>query len=183
MFNYNKKDEIVPDPMLMFVPEFKRIWERDKTKDKSRAKQEFAYIYFIVDYKSEYNTFGLEKEDSIARDVMKDEKYVPDDMIIEAIEKYGKLQLTSSMRYLKSIRMTVDSLIANLDSMKYDPKNKDDYKPAEITKSLKDIEVILEKLEKWEKKVFDEEEDMIIRGGGKAGMFEDKDKATWLEKN
>lgn len=183
MFNYNNKDEIVPDPMLMLVPEFKKIWGRDNLKNKSRAKQEFAYIYFIADYKSEYNTFGLEKEESIARDIMKDEKYVPDNIMIEAIEKYEKLQLTSSMRYLKSIRMTVDSLIANLDSMKYDPNKKEEYKPAEITKSLKDIEVILEKLEKWEKKVFEEEEDMIIRGGGKAGMFEDKEKATWLKRD
>lgn len=181
MFNYNDKDEIIPDPMLMLVPEFRRIWDRDKTKNKEKAKREFAYIYFICDYKSEYNTFGLEKEESIAKDIMKDKKYVPDDIVIEAIEKYDKLQLTSSMRYLKSIRMTVDSLIAYLDSLKYDPDNTDSYKPAEITKSLKDIETILEKLEKWEKKVFEEEEEMVIRGGGKAGMFEDTEKATWLK--
>ena len=181
MFNYNNNDEIVPDPILMLVPEFKKIWDRDESENHFIAKQEFAYIYFIADYKSEYNTFGLDKEESIARDIMKDKKYVPDDIVIEAIEKYEKLQLTSSMRYLKSIRMTVDSLIAYLENLKYNPRKKEDYKPAEITKSLKDIEVILEKLEKWEKKVFGEEEDMIIRGGGKAGMFEDANKATWLD--
>jgi len=183
MFNYNEKNEMIPDPVLMLVPEFKKIWDRDKTKSKEKAKREFAYIYFIADYKSEYNTFGLEKEESIAIDIMKDKEYIPDDVVIEAIEKYEKLQLTSSMRYLKSIRMTVDSLIAYLENLKYNPDKKEEYKPTEITKSLKDIEVILEKLEKWEKKVFEEEEDMIIRGGGKAGMFEDKEKATWLNKS
>jgi len=181
MFNYNENNEMVPDPMLMLVPEFKKIWDRDPSKTKKKAKQEFAYIYFIADYKSEYNTFGLEKEENIAKDIMKDKKYIPDDTVIEAIEKYEKLQLTSSMRYLKSIRMTVDSLIAYLESLKYNPVKKKDYEPAKITKSLKDIEVILEKLEKWERKVFHEEEEMIIRGGGKAGMFEDKEKATWLK--
>lgn len=181
MFNYNDKDEIIPDPMLMLVPEFKKIWDRDPSKNKIKAKQEFGYIYFIADYKSEYNTFGLEKEESIAKDIMKDKKYIPDGIVVEAIEKYEKLQLTSSMRYLRSIRMTVDSLIAYLEGLKYNPRKKEDYAPAVITKSLKDIEVILEKLEKWEKKVFHEEEEMIIRGGGKAGMFEDKEKATWLK--
>ena len=47
---------------------------------------------------------------------------------------------------------------------------------------LNELEDVVEKLEKWEKKVFDEEEDMQIRGGGILNAFENPEDASWLFK-
>ena len=168
----------------LFVPEFKRIWERDKSKEKARAIKELAYVYFMADYLSEYNIYGVEKAVMVGREMMDDAEYIPDVLVQEAIIKYQVMQETYSMRYLKNVRETVDSLMefyGELSFKKGDDANK--YNPKALTTALKDVEAIVEKIEKWEKKVRGEDDDMQIRGGGQVGMFEDPQKATWMKKH
>ena len=172
------------EPKALFVPEFKRIWNRDKSKEKARAVKELAYVYFMADYISEYNIYGVEKVVMVGREIMDDPKYEPDVIVQEAIVKYDAMQETYSMRYLKNVRETVDSLMefyGELSFKKGDDANK--YNPKALTNALKDVESIVEKIEKWEKKVRGEDDDMQIRGGGQVGMFEDPPKATWIKKH
>lgn len=177
-----KKGNPEIEAKALFVPEFKRIWNRDKSTDKARATKELAYVYFMADYQSEYNIYGIEKGMMIAKEVMENEEYKPDRAIKEAISKYEKLQETYSMRYLKSVRSTTDSLMVYYKKLQFS-KGTDEktYNPKALTAALKDVELIVEKIEKWEKKVRGEDDDMQIRGGGKVGLFEDVDKATWLK--
>jgi hypothetical protein len=166
---------------MLLIPEFKKIWDRDTSKNKDKATKELAYIYFVGDYKSEYNIYGIEKRTMVCKEVMEDPGYVSDDEMEKAIKKYMILQETSSMRYLRSIRDTVDSIIKFNDALKFDSdKDAKTYNPSLATKALKDVGSIVEDLEKWEKKVYGEEDQMAIRGGGKVGLFEDSDKATWM---
>lgn len=183
MFILNKENKVDIESKILYIPEFKKIWLRDNTKNKSRAKKEFAFIYYTADYKSEYNVYGLDKTEAIARDIMGNEKYMPDPTIEKAIERYVKMQETYSMRYLKSVRETVESLMRFYDDLRYKGDSREntlEYDPNPVIKGMKEIEAILEKLEKWEKKVLSEEENMSIRGGGNIGIFEDKENATWL---
>ncbi|KKP51367.1 MAG: hypothetical protein UR43_C0022G0005 [candidate division TM6 bacterium GW2011_GWF2_33_332] len=166
---------------MLLIPEFRKIWDRDISKNKEKATKQLAYVYFVADYKSEYNIYGIEKRSMISREVMEDPEYVTDDIIEEAIKKYIKLQETSSMRYLRSIRDTVDSIIKFNEALKFNSDNDTkSYNPALATKALKDVGSIVEDLEKWEKKIYGEEDQMSIRGGGKVGIFEDTEKATWM---
>jgi hypothetical protein len=166
---------------MLLIPEFRKIWDRDSSKNKEKAIKQLAYVYFIGDYKSEYNIYGIEKRSMVSREVMEDPEYVTDDIIEEAIKKYIKLQETSSMRYLRSIRDTVDSIIKFNEALKFNSDNDTkSYNPSLATKALKDVGSIVEDLEKWEKKVYGEEDQMSIRGGGKVGIFEDTEKATWM---
>ncbi len=169
---------------MLWIPEFKKLWERDKSEKKLRANKEFAYIYFMADYKSEYNIYGIEKIKAIAEDIMDKADYAPDEFVLAAIKKYEVLQETFSMRYLKSIRETINSLMKFHDELRFKSKSQNaiDYDPKPAITGMKDIETILEKVEKWEKKVFSEEDNMKIRGGGNLGMFEDANTATWLKK-
>jgi hypothetical protein len=181
MFIY-ENNKVTIDPKLLFVPQFRVIWERDRTRLKKKANRDFAFIYFMADWQSEYNAYGLDKEVYIAEDIMRDKKYRADEEILAAIQKYEELQETSSMSYLKSVRKTVYSLIKYYDDLRYKGKEGDLelFDPAAITKSMKEIGGIVDNLEKYEKKVKSEEEIMQIRGGGNVGVFEDKEKATWL---
>ena len=179
-----KNNEPTVEPKMLHVPEFRKIWERDRSKNKKQANKELAFIYFMADYKSEYNAYGLEKEDMIASDIMGDPKYEADDLIIEAIGVYEKMQETYSMRYVKSNRKIVDSIIRFYEDNLYSPGKKN-FEAAALDKlvsSLAKFEKTMESIEKWEKKVQAEEESMQIRGGGKVGVFEDEDKATWIIK-
>ena len=167
------------NPKVLLVPEFMRIWNRDKSKENKKALKEFAFIYFMADFDSEYNAYGLDKEEQIADDIFEDPKYQADDLIQDAIDKYEKLQETHSMRMLKSVRKQADRLIRHneLESMK-----SDDYNPAKAMASMKGFEEVMEQLEKWEKKIAGESGDMIIRGGGNVGLFEDAETATYLKR-
>ena len=181
MFILNQ-NKVTIEPKMLLIPEFNKIWERDGSKTKASAIKELAYVYFIGDYKSEFNIYGIEKRQVVAKEILEDPYYIPDELVERAIEKYLKLQETSSMRYLRSVRETVDSLMKYYDELRFESK-KDDvakYDPSNATKALKDVEIIIEKIEKWEKKVYGEEEQMSIRGGGKVGLFEDPEKATWM---
>ena len=183
MFTLNQGNPEV-EAKALFVPEFKRIWDRDKSKNKARATKELAYVYFIADYLSEYNIYGVEKSTIVAKEIFNDDKYNPDKLVQEAIVKYEAMQESYSMRYLKNVRETVDSLMefyGELSFKKGDDANK--YNPKALTTALKDVETIVERIEKWEKKVRGEDDDMQIRGGGDVGMFEDPARASWLNKN
>lgn len=177
MFIY-KDGKPTIEPKMLFVTEFRRIWERDKSTSKNKASKDLAFIYFMADWKSEYNAYGLEKEELIAQDIMGDPKYRADDSIIEAIGKYETMQDTYSMRYLKSLRKQVDRLISWQENMT--AATDKDYDAKAVTSAMANIEKFMEQIEKWEKKVLAEEETMQIRGGGKVGIFEDEDKATWI---
>jgi len=183
MFVVGKNNKVEIEPRMLLIPEFKKVWESDQSKFKAKATKEFAFIYFMGDYKSEYNIYGIEKEKAIANDIMEDEKYIPPKSVIIAIKKYEDLQETFSMRYLKSVRETMNSLMKFYDELRFKSKssNVSSYDPTLVTKALKEVEIILEKVEKWEKKVKEEEGNMQIRGGGKIGIFEDSDNATWLK--
>jgi hypothetical protein len=181
MFTLKDGNPVI-EAKALFIPEFKKIWDRDKSKDKARATKELAYVYFMADYLSEYNIYGVEKAVMIGREMMDDQKYKPDVAVQEAIVKYEAMQETYSMRYLKNVRETVDSLMefyGELSFKKGDDANK--YNPKALTTALKDVELIVEKIEKWEKKVRGEDDNMQIRGGGQVGLFEDPQKATWLK--
>ena len=183
MFILSQNNKVEIEPRMLWIPEFKDIWERDHTKTKAKAKMEFAYVYFMEDYKSEYNIYGVEKPRFVAEDILNDPFYHPDELVQKAMDKYCALQETFSMRYLKSVRETVNSLMKFYDELRYrsGQTNAKDYDPVPVTKALKEVESILEKLEKWEKKVMSEEDNMQIRGGGKIGLFEDKENASWMK--
>jgi len=181
-------DRIVINPKTLFIPEFSDLYERDRSQGKKKAMKEFAYIYYMADYKSEYNSYGLNKEKQIGIDIMQNRNYKPDPYVKRAIEKYEKLQETPSMQYLIAIRNRVQRVIRYLDNADIKDKGIDEkyLNPfvtiEKVTKVLNEMEGVIEKLEKWERKVFDEEEEMQIRGGGILNAFENPEDAKWLKK-
>jgi len=184
MFILNQGSPTI-EPKALFIPEFKKVWSRDTSKSKARANKDLAYVYFMADFQSEYNIYGIEKSSMVGLEIMKDKNFEPDELMLDAIKKYERIQETYSMRYLKSVRATVDSLMKFYNDLQYQSGQDDmkDYNPKKVTDALKDVESIIEKIEKWEKKVRGEDEEMQIRGGGKVGLFEDSHNATWLKQN
>ena len=142
----------------LLIPEFKKIWERDKKKDKEKAIKEFSYIYFSTDFKSPYvqsADAGL-AEKVVAKDFMKDPKYKPDKEIVAAIGKYVELQETPSMRLLKASLKTISNLTSYLETLNLHERDKNDrplYKPNDVTSALKAIGPVIESLNKVKEQV------------------------------
>jgi len=180
-------DKLQVNPRVLLIPEFAYLYERDHSIGKKKAMKEFGYVYYIADYKSEYNAYGLSKESQISLDIMGTRAYAPDQHVKAAIDKYSILQETPSMRYLISLRQRVNKIISFLDSAEIDDKDGDKYKNPfisidRIAKTMTQLEDTLESIEKWEKKVFEEEEEMKIRGGGALNVFENPEDAKWITK-
>lgn len=181
-------DELRINPIVLAIPEFLIIHNADRSTDKKKSLKEFKYIRFIADYKSEYNSYGLSKPSQLGFDIFGDNNYKPRPDIQKAIDKYKELQNTHSMQYLLAIRNRVDMIIHFLTNAKLDEGTEEGkYKNPfisidKVTKVLNELEDVMEKLEKWEKKVLEEEEDMQIRGGGELNAFENPENAEWLKR-
>lgn len=93
------------------IGEFKKIWERDKSKGKESATEEMAYVFYMTDYKSPYLSYDMEaRESKIVKDVITKKDWKPDDIISEARKKYGELQDTPSMGLLKDAEHALDQI-------------------------------------------------------------------------
>jgi len=166
-------------PEALLITDFANIWNRDKTKDKSVATKELAYVYFLCDYKSIYNTYPSEiKEERIIEDVFKG-KYKPDKLVLVAIDKFKELNNTFNMRFLQSARRALEESMAYYNNVDYtlkDTKGKFIYNIKEVTNSIKDCSGVLDTLDKLIDKVSKEQQlkESKQRGGGEGGFFESK---------
>lgn len=105
MFKLNSEGNIIVDPSLLMIPEFNKIWVSDLDNTKSNAFAIFSYIYFLCDYKSPYNSYGLEKEEFIIRDFFKDKNIdVKSPDILAAIQKYNELKKIPEIHVLEATR-------------------------------------------------------------------------------
>jgi len=93
-------DTIKINPSSLTIPEFKIIWDRDKTKDKVNATKELTYITFICDnsHDNPYRNYsGTDRHDIL----IKDFPITVDTTISIAIEKY---KLLSTTRYERVVQ-------------------------------------------------------------------------------
>ena len=161
----------------LLIPQFKVLYDRDKTKDKSNCVKELAYIYFSTDYQSIYLSYTKDiREERLSEDFMGNKTYKPDGKVIAAIEKYDELQQTPTMNFLKAARnamQATEEYFNSIDYFKTDVTGKPVYKGTEITKMLKDCSGIKDSIDKLIEAVKKEQSNGATqRGGGSGGMLE-----------
>ena len=104
------------DSSLLIVPEFKNLWDKDKTKTKDYAFKQFAYIYFICDSNSPYSNFPEDKrKEIVGKDMFKDEIKINSDLL-EAIKKYNDLSESPTQRLLSSVKSKIDGVATFLNN-------------------------------------------------------------------
>lgn len=83
----------------LFVPEFKILWESDKSKEKHRVTRQMAYIYHSVNPMGPYGQLGpYEKEELTKKDLLKEGDETPD--LIAARNKYRELLIEADVDML-----------------------------------------------------------------------------------
>lgn len=165
------------NPTILWVPEFRTLWDRDKSKQKEQAVNEISYIVFLHDFRSPYLAYPTnEREVRIKKDYFKSADWLPDDAVKAAIAKYKELQTSPISRLLQSAMDTCDKMtdyFNGVDFKKVDHNGKPIYTLKEVSSVMKDIGDIVSSLESLKEKV--EREHMergSIRGGSGIGMFE-----------
>jgi hypothetical protein len=152
------------------VPEFKKIWQRDKSKDKGRAVKDLSFVVFMADTskKNPYRNYSeSDRKDLLIKDF---DTNSGDILIDEAIEKYKTLNTTRYKRLVTAALESSDEMIKYYKGVKFGSPDFDlkEYQTSisTLTKSLKDLRELEKQLD------LDVEEESKVRGQGEIGMYE-----------
>lgn len=174
-----KDNKFILNPTNLYLPPFRQIWERDKSKGKEQAYKEIAYVTFLCNFSKE-NPYGAyiesERENKIKQDIIGDINWEPDELVKEAVDKYREMQSTANSRLLVSAKKAADKLAIYFDN--FDPEARDKngralYPISEVRAGLKDLSDIVRSLDKLQKQVQAEQlEAQEARGGSQIGAYE-----------
>lgn len=120
-----ENNKIIIEPEILLIPEFKKIYDRDKTKTKEVAFSEFEYIYFILDWNSPYRAYNdiNERKQVVKKSFIKDPKWKEDSVILDAIKQYEELTRTPLMGLIEDTNQLIEAIrkycrttdVANMD--------------------------------------------------------------------
>lgn len=157
---------------------FRDLWKRDKSKNKERALQELAYIYFMEDVRSDYQVY-IDKEDrssQIKEGEGLPESWQPDKLVKAAQEFYASFK-TESALLLEDIRVAITKLrefIKTIDLNATDDRGKPIYTLNTYTATIKQIPELITSLDEAERTIAKEAVSSDkVRGSVDKAMFED----------
>lgn len=197
---FNVKDgELIIQPELLTIPEFKKIWDWDRAASKSYAMKELAIVYHMADLNSPYANYPEDKRfEYLRKDILKnDTRYVL--RLKEAVEKYKELNQTPAEKSVIELRETLESMRNIITVFRGDIERKLKDKDLdtvisvtrtgtvvtkltllsanlqELLKSAAAIPKIIEQLTDLESKIKLEKagDNGRVRGGKEVGMYED----------
>jgi len=178
-----KNNNPFPSPEALLIPEFKALWDRDKTTGrlKTYAVEDMGYVHYMMDYQSPYRAYPLEERKKEVRKavIQSRSRWKEDDLIIAAMERYDKLQETPNMRFLKAVEQTLEGLTFYFDNLNFDPTKEVDGKKVPVSDAKKAMDAVaqagklLSSVQELREKVRSEQNmGSTIRGGGQAGDYE-----------
>ena len=162
------RGNLVLNPTVLWIPEFKKLWNRDKSPDKNKAQAELSYVVFKHAFKSPYQAYNdREREKKIKADFLSEfPDWEPDKYVKAAEKKYNELQDTVTLRLFRSTRLALEKIEEFF-------KNADSTDVSVIVKNSKELGNLAQSLDKLEKQVQKEQlEASSVRGNAEIGLFE-----------
>lgn len=166
------------EPELLTLAPFKKIWTRDKSKDKSKALQELGYIYFMYDIRSDYQIYIDEEKRSREIKIGEGmpENWEPDNTVKEAATYFSKFKPAAAL-LLEDTRVAVDklrTLLRNINLNEVDDKGRPIYTLNTITSTIKQIPSLVKDLDEAERALAKEiAQSDKVRGAQEKSMYED----------
>jgi hypothetical protein len=166
------------DPTIYSLSIFKKILEKDKSKNKEKALMDMSYIFWMSDYRSYVAdiTDSIEKHKEVISIIDESGKYKPDSLVEEALEQYKK-DIPLSLHFLNDVKSAVNELrkyFRELNLQEYDDKGKPIHNANQVMNSIKSTGDLLETLDKHEIKVKkDLDMNNSVRGSKSKGLYED----------
>ena len=152
------------------IPPFRDHY--NNAKDKSFALKEIEYIIWLYKWNTPYEAYPVDQRPKIvAKDVFKDEKYVPTAEVKELAKRFNEFQETPGTRLLSASQSAAEGLIAALNE--YSQGNMDIDTAIKVTRILKDVGNIVKSLDIAMKQAKAEQlETGRVKGGGIIGRYE-----------
>ena len=154
----------------MAIPPFKEHY--NNAKDKSKALKEMEYVIWLHKWNTPYEAYPADKRPQIvAKDVFKDENYVPSEEVKELARRFNEFQETPGTRLLTASQTAAEGLIAALQD--YSSVAMDIDTAIKVTRILKDVGNIVKSLDIAMKQAkMEQAESGRIKGGGTIGLYE-----------
>lgn len=147
---------VKPNTETLLIKEFLAIWEYDKSPKKEKALYNLAYVFFLVNPTKVNPFYGYSEADRSLKILqhlkIKEIDLFPDTLLNKAISFYTDYwnNLSPAKAYYESALLAAKQLqmfFNKLDINKLNAKTGNPlYKPAEITKALKETEDVLKTL-------------------------------------
>lgn len=152
------------------IPPFKDHY--NDAKDKQQALKEIEYVIWLHRWNTPYEAYPIDQRASIvAKDVFKDEHYVPSEEVKELAKRFLEFQETPGTRLLSASQTAAEGLIAALND--YSKGLMDIDTAIKVTRILKDVGNIVKSLDIAMKQAKAEQvESGRVKGGGIIGLYE-----------
>ena len=169
LFKYEGYEVRIAPEALTLKP-FKKLWNRDKSKDKEKAMMELSFLYFYCDPRSDYQYII---DDDIRMDAVKEgqglpEDWKPDATVREAITFYRSFDTTSAV-LLRAASEAVDKIQKLIKDLEPD----DTKSLKEFLMALKLIPEVASMIQDAEKALNEEQEFGEAKGAMEKTLFDD----------
>jgi len=152
---------VTPVQEILLIHPFKDIWERDKSKKKTTALREFAYIEFMVSPQSSNPFAGYPenmKGGKIVETLWIDEKWEEDALVRLAIVKYEEWlnEASPSYRFYLAVKKSVDNtreFLETVDLQERDERGKPIFKVSDVLNAQTKSNEVLKNLNALKKNV------------------------------
>lgn len=168
------------DPIVFEMKPFQELIKRDKTKDKSVAKTELAFIWLYKDYKSDFSSIADEtkKLKEIFRIVSLPKGWKIDSKIQAAIDFYEEITKTTSTVLLEKMKKTINKLsdfLETIDFTETDSNGKLKHDMKKVVDTTNQVPRLLATLKEIEERVKEEQSNIEkeIRGNKNIATYED----------
>jgi hypothetical protein len=167
---------VSPTTQSLLIPPFKQIWDRDDSKDKRYAIEDFSYIEFMASIQKS-NPYSGYSEDQRAEKIIKDiitrAEWEEDTLILQGIAKLKEFQAEASVTYnyymaAKTAAEKMQQFFIGFSMSEVNLRTGAPiFKPKDITSALNDTSRVLENLNSLREKVDNEIFEEVKKKGQK----------------
>jgi hypothetical protein len=146
---------VFPNTETLLISPFKEIWNRDKSKEKYSAIEDFAYIEFMTSMlkSNPYRQYEEnKKEEKVRQAVITRKDWEPDELVKQAIHKVIQFhrEASTTYNYYMAAKRAAEKMQDFFNEVDITEKNEKTfnpvYKPRDITSALNDTEKVLSNL-------------------------------------
>lgn len=178
-----KNGKALPSTHALIIEPFKTIWNNDDSEGKGDAINKFTFIELMCSKKKSNPFTGYsqgQRYSKVVENVYGETDYRPtnDPLVAKGMEIYEEFlhNASPSLTYLEAALIAAENLKNTLETIDFSERTNGGaavYKPADITRALKETPDVVKTLEQLREKVQSELlEEAKTRGSREIGAFE-----------
>lgn len=170
---------VMYSPQALMLSAFKKIYDKDKSKDKIIANLHLSYVYYMVDERSDFmHILDIDERTLAVKSALQlPEKFNgQSEEMVEAMSFYQKMSETTSTKLLQSTRLVLQKISEFLDNVDLNERDDRSKKPVhdigKITGAVEKIPKLIRAINEIEKEVVREKALKAQSGSKDISMFD-----------